>query len=95
MIERHVTFEVLNGMADAFESFFIEKYRPAMSSMAGFVRVELLRFQESPLTYKMLIRFDSLESAAAWRASAKHQALSPDLKTMYSSSQVQVYQVVA
>jgi heme-degrading monooxygenase HmoA len=95
MIERHVTFEVLNGMADAFENFFIEKYRPAMSSMAGFVRVELLRLQESPLTYKMLIRFDSLESAAAWRASAEHLALSPDLKTMYSSSQVQIYQVVA
>ncbi len=49
MIERHVTFEVLQGKEDAFEQLFIQEYRPAMSRMAGFVRLELLRASEVPL----------------------------------------------
>ena len=95
MIERHVTIEVLVDKADAFEYFFVHEYRPAMSHMAGFVRANLLRETEAPQNYQMVIRFDSPESAAAWRASAEHQALSPNLRTYYSSSQLQVYQVVA
>lgn len=95
MIERHVTFEVLQGKEDAFEQFFVAEYRPAMSRMAGFVRVELLREQEAPARYQMAIRFDSVETAAGWRASPEHQALSPRFKALYSSSQVQVYDVIA
>ena len=95
MIERHVTFEVLIDKADAFEHFFVHEYRPAMSSTAGFVRADLLRESEAPQKYQMVLRFDSLESAAAWRASAEHQALSPTLKAYYSSSYLQVYDVVA
>jgi heme-degrading monooxygenase HmoA len=95
MIERHVTIEVLITEADAFEHFFVHEYRPAMSHMAGFVRADLLRESEAPQNYQMVIRFDSPESAAAWRASAIHQALSPNLKAYYSSSHLQVYQVVA
>lgn len=95
MIERHVTFEVIDGKADAFEQFFMEKYRPAMSTMAGFVRLELLRSYDNPLSYMMLIRFETLETAAGWRASPEHQALSPTIKSMYTASTVQVFQVVA
>lgn len=95
MIERHVTFEVMRGQEQVFEQFFTQEYRPAMSQMAGFVRVELLREQETPSSYQMTIRFDSVEAAAAWRASPAHQALSPRLKTLYSGSQVQVYDVIA
>jgi len=94
MIERHVSFEVLIDKADAFEHFFVHEYRPAMSHMAGFVPADLLRESEAPQNYQIVIRFDSPETAAAWRASAEHQALSPNLKTYYSSSQMQVYQVV-
>jgi heme-degrading monooxygenase HmoA len=90
MIERHVTFEVLQGKEEAFEQFFVQEYRPAMSRMAGFVRLELLRESETPANYQMLIRFDALESAAAWRLSHEHQVLSPKLKTLYSGSHVQV-----
>lgn len=95
MIERHVTFEVMQGQEGAFEQFFAQEYRPAMSQMAGFVRVELLREQEVPSHYLMAIRFDSVETAAGWRASPEHQALSPRFKALYSGSQVQVYDVIA
>lgn len=95
MIERHVTFEVLIDRADALEHFFVHEYRPAMSHMVSFVRADLLRESEASQNYQIVIRFDSPESAADWRASAEHQALSPNLKTYYSSSQLQVFQVVA
>lgn len=95
MIERHVTFEVLQGKEDAFEQLFIQEYRPAMSRMAGFVRLELLCESEAPNKYQMTIRFDTTENAAAWRASPEHQALSPRLKALYTTSQVQVYEVIA
>ena len=95
MIERHVTFDVLSDKTTAFETFFIQEYRPAMSSMPGFVRLELLRHQDTPTQYQMLIRFESIEAAAGWRASPEHQALSPRIKELYHSSQLQVYQVIA
>jgi heme-degrading monooxygenase HmoA len=95
MIERHVDFDVSAAKTQDFENIFIEEYRPAMSSMPGYVKVELLRVQESPTTYQMVIRFETSEAAAAWRASPEHQALSPRLKGMYSGSQVKVYEVVA
>jgi antibiotic biosynthesis monooxygenase (ABM) superfamily enzyme len=95
MIERHVTFEVFLDKAAAFENFFVNDYRPAMSRMAGFVRADLLRESEAQQNYQMVIRFDSPESAAAWRASADHQALSPVLKAYYSSSHLLVYKVIA
>ena len=95
MIERHVTFNVLPGKGQAFERLFIEEYRPAMSSMPGFVRVELLREQEAPTQYQMVIRFESLETAANWRNSEEHQALQPKIKALYSGSSLKVYDVVA
>lgn len=95
MIERHVTFEVLPGQGERFETFFTAEYRPAMAAMPGFVRVELLCKQDTPLQYCMTIRFDSLDDAAAWRLSDRHQALAPTLKSMYAASSVVVYAVKA
>ena len=95
MIERHVTFNVLPGKEQAFEHLFIEEYKPAMSSMPGFVRVELLRDQEDPTQYQMAIRFESLETAANWRNSKQHQALQPKIKALYNGSSLKVYDVVA
>lgn len=94
MIERHVTFDVLPGKTHEFEQLFIKEYRPAMSSMIGFVNVELLREHEKSTVYQMVIRFESIDTAAAWRASAAHQSVSPKLKALYSAIQVQVYEVV-
>jgi len=95
MIERHVTFDVLPDKAEEFERLFVDEYRLAMARMPGFIKVELLREQENLAKYQMVIRFTSLEEAAAWRNSSAHQALSPKLKALYSASQLQVYDVLA
>ena len=95
MIERHVTFDVFPEKTQEFETLFVEEYRPAMASMKGYIKVELLREQDNPHRYQMIIRFDSLDSAAAWRNSGAHQALSPKLKSLYGASQLQVYDFVA
>lgn len=95
MIERHVTFKVIPGKEQDFKRLFIEEYRPAMSSMPGYVYVHLLVDSENPQLYHMVIRFRSLEEAAAWRNSVLHQSLQPKLKALYQESQVQVYEVIA
>jgi antibiotic biosynthesis monooxygenase (ABM) superfamily enzyme len=95
MIERHVTFKVHPDETEAFETLFKDEYRPAMSKMPGYVKVDLLREQEEPTNYQMVIRFVSMETAADWRKSAEHMALSPKLKSLYSKSQVEVYEVLA
>ncbi len=95
MIERHVTFEVIPGNESAFEELFKAEYAKAMGRQPGFVSVGLLKAREgdSP-RYQMLIRFESLETAAAWRDSADHKALSPKMKALYTGSTVEVYDVV-
>ncbi len=95
MIERHVTFSVLPDRSQEFEKFFVEKYGPGMATMRGFLKVELLREAEQPSQYQMVIRFESAEAAAEWRSSAVHQSLQPVLKSLYSESKLQVYDVVA
>lgn len=95
MIERHVTFVVPDGHAEEFEALFAAEYRPAMAAKAGFARVDLLRRQEHPTEYQMVIRFDTAEHAAAWRASAEHKAVGERLRRHYASSALTVYDVVA
>ena len=95
MIERHVTFNVLPGMELEFEELFASEYRPAMAAMPGYVKVELLRQQENPTNYQMVIRFKSMETAAGWRSSAAHQALKPKIKALYDGSTLELYDVVA
>lgn len=95
MIERHVTFNVIPGKEKDFETLFREEYSVAMSKKPGFVSVTLLKDQEKESIYQMVIRFQSLERAAAWRDSAEHKALSPKIKALYSGSTVQVYDVIA
>lgn len=95
MIERHVTFNVLPDRAQDFEELFTAEYRPAMAAMPGFVKVELLREQEDPTQYQMVIRFESMETAADWRNSDAHQALKPKIKALYDGSTLKVYDVIA
>lgn len=95
MIERHVTFTVHPGQEAAFEDLFVQAYRPAMATMPGFVKVELLRDHSDAQLYQMVIRFQSAEAASAWRDSQAHQALKPRLKALYVGSSLQVYDVIA
>ena len=95
MIERHVTFHTIPGKEKDFETLFEDAYSMAMSKQPGFVSVTLLKDHEKEAVYQMAIRFQSLETAAAWRDSADHKALSPKIKALYKESTVQVYEVVA
>lgn len=94
MIERHVTFNVFPEKGHEFEDLFLKAYRPAMAAMPGYVKVELLREQQDPGKYQMVIRFESVEDAANWRNSDAHQALQPAIKALYSKSELQVYEVI-
>ena len=80
MIERHVTFNVIPGKEKDFETLFKDGYCVAMSKQPGFVSVALLKEQDKEAVYQMVIRFQSLEAAAAWRDSADHKGLSPIIK---------------
>jgi len=95
MIERHVTFNVISGKEKDFETLFKEAYSIAMSKQLGFISVTLLKEHEKEAVYQMVIRFQSLEMAAAWRDSDDHKALSPTIKALYKESTVQVYEVIA
>jgi len=95
MIERHVTFHVIPGKEKEFETLFVEAYRQAMSRQPGFASVTLLKEHGKEAIYQMAIRFQSLETAAAWRDSADHRVLSPRLKSLYTESSVQVYEVIS
>jgi len=65
-----------------------------MSRQLGFVSVALLKEYGKEPIYQKVIRFQSLETAAAWRESKDHTDLSPRLKSLYTESSVQVYDVV-
>jgi heme-degrading monooxygenase HmoA len=95
MIERHVTFNVLPEKTKEFEELFTNEYQPAMAAMPGFVKVDLLCEQEDPTQYQMVIRFESLETAAGWRTSDAHIALKPKIKALYEGSKLRVYDVIA
>jgi len=95
MIERHVTFNVIPGKEKEFEILFKKEYSAAMSRQPGFVAVTLLREHEKEAVYHMVIRFQSLETAAAWRDSPDHKALSHKIKSLYRESMVQVYEMIA
>ncbi len=95
MIERHVTFHVIPGKEKDFENLFKAEYGVAMSRQPGYVSVTLLKEHEKEAVFQMVIRFQSLETAAAWRDSAEHKALSPKIKSLYRESIVQVYEVIA
>ena len=95
MIERHVTFNIVPGKEKDFETLFKDAYCIAMSKQPGFISVALLKEHDKEAVYQMVIRFQSLETAAAWRDSPDHKALSPKIKALYNNSTVQVYEVVA
>jgi len=95
MIERHVTFHVIPGKEEDFENLFKNEYGIVMSKQPGFVSVTLLKEREKEAVYQMVIQFQSLETAAAWRDSDDHKVLSPKIKALYRESTVRVYEVIA
>lgn len=94
MIERHVTFHVLPDRGQLFAEFFLQEYMPAMAKSKGFIKAELLRDVGNYQDHTMVLRFESLDAAAAWRASSDHAVLKPKLKSMYEGSQLKVFEVI-
>ena len=94
MIERHVTFHVLPKKGKAFARFFEEEYRPAMAKTEGFLKAELLKEIDTDQEFMMILRFESIDAAASWRASDEHAALKPNLKSMYDGSDLRVLEPV-
>ena len=94
MIERHITFNVLPDKGDDFERFFAGPYAPAMADAPGFVRVELLRELEARARYQMVLRWEDAEAAAGWRTSPVHQALQPELTSLFSTNEIVGYDVI-
>jgi hypothetical protein len=43
----------------------------------------------------MVIRFETMETAADWRNADTHQALKPKIKALYDGSKLIVYDVMA
>lgn len=66
-----------------------------MSRQLGFVSVALVKEYGKEPIYQKVIRFQFLETAAAWRESKDHTDLPPRLKSLYIDSSLQVYDVVA
>jgi heme-degrading monooxygenase HmoA len=94
MIERHVTFRVLPTKEQEFARFFEEEYRPAMAKTEGFLKAELLKDMDDAHDFTMILRFESLDAAAAWRSSDLHQELKPHLKSLYDGSKLKVFEMV-
>ncbi len=94
MIERHVTFHVLPKKGKEFARFFEEEYRPAMAKTEGFLKAELLKEMDTDQDFMMILRFESNDAAAVWRASSEHAELKPHLKSLYDGSELRVLELV-
>lgn len=94
MIERHVTFRFLPTKEQEIARFFEEEYRPAMAKTEGFLKAELLKDMDHAQDFMMVLRFESIASAAARRSSGLHQGLKPQLKSLYDGSELKVLETI-
>lgn len=95
MIERHITFNVLEDRTADFERFFADVYRPAASQTPGYMSLELLREMEQRSRYQMVFRWQTGDAAATWRVSQEHQDLQPALNELHGGMEILAYDVVA
>ena len=93
MLERHVIFMLKEGKAKEFEKFFAKEYAPALRKQTGASHVKLLRELTPPNRYSIVNWCNDHAAAAAWRASAPHNSLSPRLKSLYDSCELLMYEV--
>jgi len=91
MIVRQVSLKVPLDRQAEFAAFFRNEYREAMARQSGFLGARLLRSAESGEDLQLMLEFASEEQAAAWRASAEHNRLSPRLKEYSPVTAVRVF----
>ena len=94
MIERHITFQVPEDRATAFEAFFAEQYRPPITTFPGFLAASLLRQADDPTRYLMVLRWDDADAAAGWRTSPTHEGLQPGLSALHDGMTIVAFDVV-
>ena len=94
MIERHVRFQVPAVKEADFIRFVEHVYFPALREQRGFMHGSLLRESEAPGRHVMVLKFAEADHAAAWKSSARHKLLSPELKSLHEGSEVTVFEVV-
>jgi heme-degrading monooxygenase HmoA len=83
MILEHALLPVRAGQSSAFEAAF-ESAREIISSMPGFIDLELSRGIESPSTYLLLVRWEDLEAhEKGFRGSPQYQRWSDLLHHFY------------
>jgi heme-degrading monooxygenase HmoA len=95
MIERHIDVEIPSHNRAAFERFFVERYRPAAASLPGYVACVLLRESERPERYQMVFRWETADEAKAWRTSAVHERLQPELTALHAGMTITAYEMVS
>lgn len=92
MIERHITFTLPASGVDRFKDFFDTKYVPPMSDVDGFVSARLLTPSGDEAELLMVLQFETAAASAAWRESAAHEALQPELKSLHSGMDIRGYE---
>jgi heme-degrading monooxygenase HmoA len=95
VIERHVSYEVPADKAQAFETFFVERYLPPAREMPGLIECILLRESDDPTRYQMVFRWETPDHALAWRTSPVHEGLQPELKTLVAGMTITAYTKIA
>jgi heme-degrading monooxygenase HmoA len=65
-----------------------------MEKTEGFLKAELLKEMDTNQDFVMVLRFESLDAAAGWRASNEHAGLKPHLKSLYDGSELRVLEPV-
>ena len=95
MIERHVSFSVLPGQDRRLRELLRRALPAAGLQMPGLIECILLRESDHADHYQMVFRWESADDAAAWRTSAVHQALQPDLAALHIGMEIVAYTQVA
>jgi heme-degrading monooxygenase HmoA len=73
MITEHAVLPVISGLEQDFEAAF-DRARVIIASMPGFVSLSLSRSMETPNTYLLLVRWESLEHhTVGFRGSTQYQ----------------------
>jgi heme-degrading monooxygenase HmoA len=73
MITEHALLPVISGQEEDFEAAF-DRARLIIASMPGFVSLSLSRSIETPNTYLLLVKWDSLEDhTVGFRGSPQYQ----------------------
>lgn len=94
MFVLNVDLQVKQGSEQALEETYQRVFWPAISSQAGFGRVELLRPLKEDTTYRLSIAFERQELQQKWVATELHEQVWPQIESKCSQCVVKYYALV-